>query len=366
MVLRPSTGTVRQEQSDTTVSAFSMSPLVSLPSPPDATTPTLPPQEAVSTESRVNVGMEAQPASDVAANTRADLNEAQRIYAAFEEQNRDLFSSLGEPFLYEGRYFYDSAPLGLEWAGRRMIVPLGQNEQTKQYEFADFFELDRATWVASRSRNVGDQRNIQRGAEVAAATQMPLLDETGAERELNMLSAEDLMNVKVGLVQIGALDADKIGSLNTFDTQSNPQIQQAFQRLVGLAQNNMLDWRTMLSRMVRNNETVAPTATTSTGRIAPTIRLTNPNDLKAVADNVATRTIGRALTDEEADAFVTSYQQMERAYQQRALGGGEVTMAPDVQVAAQEQIREQASEEYDVYQMGNYLDLFRAATRGQI
>lgn len=366
MVMRPSTGRVRQ-QSDGTTTTTTRPPLgmpsgVSTPSPPSVTSPTMPPPVNIQAGSEVVIPNANEQQTDFEQRVDERRIEERRIYDGYVEAAENQIRNLGDPVIFEGRYFYESAPLGLEWAGRRMVVPLGINPQTGQYEFDDFFELDQATWVASRSRNVGDERNIQRGAEVAAATQMPLLDETGAERELNMLSTQDLQNVKIGLVQIGALDREDMGSLNTFDTQSNPQIQQAFQRLVGLAQNNMLDWRTMLSRMVRNNETVAPTKT----QRAPLIRVTSVQDLRAVADNVATRTIGRALTDEEAQTFVTSYQNMERAYQRRALGGGEVQMAPDAQVAAQEQIEEQFATEYDVYQMGNYLDVFRAATRGQI
>lgn len=68
-------------------------------------------------------------------------------------------------------------------------------------------------------------------------------------------------------------------------------------------------------------------------------RPTPKQDLRQVFRNVSSQVLGREMSDAEADKFVRAYQQLERV---EASGGAE---APDVQVAAQQQIEQQAPEE---------------------
>ena len=61
----------------------------------------------------------------------------------------------------------------------------------------------------------------------------------------------------------------------------------------------------------------------SGGRVAPTIRLTNTDDLKATFRQVARQTTGGVFVDDsQLDAMVEAYHQKERDYQRSLAGGG--------------------------------------------
>lgn len=367
MVLRPSSDRVRQTEptAPTTRPPLSMPPGISTPQPPMSTTPTLPPRD-LGMPGQVDLSPTAQQVEGVVDAAQSEANENRALYNEFLAQAGEQFGGLGEPTIIEGRYFYDAAPLGLEYATRRMTVPLGLDPDTGAYQYGEFFEL-----YPELLRSPAAQRRAEAFGGVAVGSRAEpfagALTPDAAERALNTLSTEELLQVKTGLVQIGALDIDDLGSMTFPDTQSNPRILQGFQRLVAVAQNNNEDWRVFLGRMLNNGDTLAPVSTSASGAGGPafTFRLTAADDLKAVADRVATRTIGRALSAEEADSFVASYQNMERTYEQQlAYGAGTVEMAPSAEVAAQQQIQQDLSEEYDVYQMGNTLDIFRQIIGG--
>ena len=65
------------------------------------------------------------------------------------------------------------------------------------------------------------------------------------------------------------------------------------------------------------------TGSGSGGRVAPTIRLTNTDDLKATFRQVARQTTGGVFVDDsQLDAMVEAYHQKERDYQRSLAGGG--------------------------------------------
>lgn len=66
---------------------------------------------------------------------------------------------------------------------------------------------------------------------------------------------------------------------------------------------------------------------------ASTVRTTPKQDLKAVFKQVSSNVLGRALSDAEAERFAKAYQRQEMA---QGMGG---SLAPNVQVAAEEQIQ---------------------------
>lgn len=371
-MLRPMTDANRQPTSGTTLPPLELPGGVSTPPRPNVTSPTIPPTTRPSGGlpldlSQDNVSAEAQVRTDA-----ENPDETRLLYDQFLAAAEEQIGNLGQPTVVQGRYFYPSAPLGLEYAGQTMRVPLGVNSQTGMYEFDEFFELDPSRLRVNRQM----QRDAARFGQympgvTAISAQMPVYDEEGAGRLLNGLSLNELNAVKAGLVQIGALTFDDVGAFNYFDTQSNPKIQQGFNRLIALAQNNAMDWRTLLSQMIRNGDTLAPVDGDARGGgggggFVNTIRLSSKEDLRAIADNVATRTIGRALSEEEANAFVASYQNMERAFQQRLVAGGEIEQPASPDVAAAAQIQEMAQDEYDIYQMGNTLDTFQQVLAGQL
>lgn len=95
-----------------------------------------------------------------------------------------------------------------------------------------------------------------------------------------------------------------------------------------------------------------------------TYRKTNPDDLKAVAKQVAQQTLGRDFTDDEADRFVQAFQAQEVAAQRALYGGGSVMEAPSADVAAQTFAEEQAPTEASAYKTLGYINKFFNAIGG--
>jgi len=102
-------------------------------------------------------------------------------------------------------------------------------------------------------------------------------------------------------------------------------------------------------------EKVPPTKTQS--RVAP-YRVTSSQDLKTVLKQVSRQTIGRELSDGEADRFAAAYQQQQREYQQRlgSQSGGTVEQAPSADVAAEQFVQQYAPTEANAYKFLGYFD----------
>lgn len=82
------------------------------------------------------------------------------------------------------------------------------------------------------------------------------------------------------------------------------------------------------------------------------ISVTNPNDLKAVARKVSLDGIGRELSDEELNGFVTYFQNLER----KAQTGQSTEQAPAVTTGAEMFIEQTAPTEQDAYTYMNYVN----------
>lgn len=90
-----------------------------------------------------------------------------------------------------------------------------------------------------------------------------------------------------------------------------------------------------------------------------TARVTSPEDLKAVAKQVAQNTLGRSFTDAEANQFVAAYQSQEKAYQNTV--GGVAVQAPAADVAAESFAKQVAPTEANGYKYLGYMNkLFSA------
>ena len=97
------------------------------------------------------------------------------------------------------------------------------------------------------------------------------------------------------------------------------------------------------------------------GGAARRYRISSPEDLKAIAKRVAQETIGRGFTDEEADKFVSAYQQREMQAQQQYYGGGTMVEAPSADVFAEGFARQVAPTEANGYKFLNSVNrLFNA------
>jgi hypothetical protein len=85
-----------------------------------------------------------------------------------------------------------------------------------------------------------------------------------------------------------------------------------------------------------------------------TARVTSPEDLKAVAKQVAQNTLGRSFTEVEANQFVTAYQAQEKAYQNTA--GGVAVQTPGADVAAESFAQQVAPTEAQGYKYLGYMN----------
>lgn len=131
----------------------------------------------------------------------------------------------------------------------------------------------------------------------------------------------------------------------------------ALARVMQLANANGITYRNYLGQRLAGKQSVS----SGSGR---TYRTTNPDDLKAVARQVAQQTLGRGFTDEEADRFVRAFQAEEIAEQRRASGGGTMVQAASADVAAEQFAEEQAPDEASAYKTLGYINKFFNAIGG--
>lgn len=161
------------------------------------------------------------------------------------------------------------------------------------------------------------------------------------------IRAEDRAGVFLDLDKYGFLTGDP----NNYTNQLN-----------GLA--NLLDYaNTMGITAQRALEEIKKGAPVKAGGgVARRYRISSPDDLKVVAKRVAQETIGRAFTDEEANQFVSAYQQRELQSQQQYFAGGVSTEAPSADVFAQQFAQQIAPTEANGYKFLGYMNrIFQAA-----
>lgn len=102
------------------------------------------------------------------------------------------------------------------------------------------------------------------------------------------------------------------------------------------------------------------------GGYAPRYRVSSSADLKVVFKEVAKETIGRALTDDEANYAIQTYQNLQVRNQQAMMGGGVVEEAPSADVFAQQYAQQVAPTEADAYKfLGAMNRIFNATTGGR-
>jgi len=131
----------------------------------------------------------------------------------------------------------------------------------------------------------------------------------------------------------------------------------ALGRLLSLANANGITYKNYLGQRLAGKTLVS----SGSGR---TYRKSNPDDLKAVARQVAQQTLGRAFTDDEADRFVRAFQAEEIAEQRRASGGGTMVQAASADVAAEQFAEQEAPDEASAYKTLGYINKFFNAIGG--
>lgn len=261
-------------------------------------------------------------------------NDMIQLFRRFDEEQQ------ARVIANERGIFYRSAPLGWEGAGRYVRVPeQGDRPETVLWQL------------------LPDQRPM--GPEGPIEIPGRALDEQGAKRRLfNMdLTMQEL--VKSQLAQVGLLGANDVGPDGVMFLSD--KIYNAWLELVGIAQSNGFEPESFLGNAVREGIRFRSDRTAA----APTIRVSDPDDIKQAANSIAQREIGRRLTPEELDLVVQPYQREEAQAQRRMLGGGTVAQAPGIDPFTTGVIAEQAGEEQALYSLGATLDDFMGMLGGR-
>ena len=91
----------------------------------------------------------------------------------------------------------------------------------------------------------------------------------------------------------------------------------------------------------------------SSGKKAPSVQVTSPDDLKVVFRKASTDLLGYEIDDATAQKFAKTYQQMEIAEAQKQAAGGVFTSAASPSTVAEQQILRQFQPEAQSFAAGN-------------
>ncbi len=132
------------------------------------------------------------------------------------------------------------------------------------------------------------------------------------------VSPQYVFNVQSDLIAAGYLDVDDVREFGKWgDSEAG-----AMKDIMEVANGSNRSWQNVLGG-AKQSGMARRASGGGGGRIAPTIRLTNTDDLKATFRRVARQTTGGVFVDDsQLDAMVEAYHQKERAYQRSLVGGG--------------------------------------------
>ena len=152
-------------------------------------------------------------------------------------------------------------------------------------------------------------------------------------------SRQYVFRVQSDLVAAEYLDADEIREFGRWGDKEA----KAMKRIMEVANGSNRSWQNVLGGAKQSSIARAEQSLSGgPGRVAPTIRLTNTDDLKATFRQVARQTTGGVFVeDSQLDAMVEAYHQKERDYQlSLASGAGETEAAPSVGTFAETSLEE--------------------------
>lgn len=210
-------------------------------------------------------------------------------------------------------------------------------------------------------RTLGQPREVGQPFRLATAESV--------QKDLLSMDLGQFNAVRISLHQTGLLKQDDIGDMTSRGI--SPEILRAATDAARLANTDGMDWIRYTafkagSGSVLGDAVSLVDGSAGAGIAVPTIQVTAADDLRMILNRTAQSAIGRALSDEETEPMISAIQSRE-ADAQRAVFYGQgtpVEQAPAVATMAQQQIEENVADEYDVFQYGNYLDLFTQAIKG--
>lgn len=154
--------------------------------------------------------------------------------------------------------------------------------------------------------------------------------------ELDKLSPEALVTVQSQLRKGGYLSNYSPGYVTAKDVS-------ALERLMADANVANLSWQEMMAVRATNNGGAG-------GYGRTVVRVSNPLDIEAAANQVAQQLIGRSLDDETMRRFVAAFQGAQRA---SAYGS---TQAPDIQTFTADRLAQMFPTETYARQFGGYME----------
>lgn len=154
-------------------------------------------------------------------------------------------------------------------------------------------------------------------------------------------SPERVGDLQKQMSKAGILNPKNIDEFGVFDTST----QTAYKGLLTQSNRAGTDWISTLRRL--SSMTAAErlkakeAASAGGGGRAPTIRVSNPDDLRSIFRQTARAVTGGVFVeDDQIENMIRAYQGEEASFQQAALGGGTIEGAPSPQAFAEAQLEE--------------------------
>jgi hypothetical protein len=183
---------------------------------------------------------------------------------------------------------------------------------------------------------------VVRGAVPGVMGQVAPLYREGEQYRPGGGRPEDIARLQVQLDGAGLMK--KGYRLGVWDEESIA----GYSRLLKYANQQGHDAKTALDALgtltAEEREELGLDSRAKAERAPMVISVSHPEDLKAVANKTARQILGKNLSDEELNRFVSAYQGMQSSSQAATYGaretGGTVTQEPEAATAAEAQIRQ--------------------------
>lgn len=362
---------------DTAPSTTTMAPTTTVGPPPPSPTTTMP-----------NIPATTVPLAEEPLPTLGDVQSQTQAFAD-TIRNTDVATYADDP-----RYQYTMPPLGLRGAASpitvREVMNIGGREiiqERPEYILNPQQARNRALERFNReaeviTRSVYDSYAARSGAGglyagqqfgIVSQARSNYIDIDAGDKYttaadvydyLQNMSVNELGVFKNRLVNFGLIKPNQRGEMSIIDI--NDDVWKAALTLGERANENGIKYQPFVDMASASGLTFQPITTDSGPRIPP-VRITSPDDIKYTANRVALQRIGRELTEPEQEAFISSYNQMERDFHRQYYGNAsQLVETPSIESAALTMVEDDLAREAELYATGDVLDSFRQIIGGAV